>query len=53
MQKINLYEAKTNFSKIINHVSETGESYIIARNGKPVAKIVPLPLLRKRHALVS
>ncbi|MFJ5340503.1 type II toxin-antitoxin system Phd/YefM family antitoxin [Pectobacterium sp. CHL-2024] len=47
MQKINLYEAKTNLSKIINHVSETGESYVIARNGKPVAKIVPLTMTEK------
>ncbi|WP_409306236.1 type II toxin-antitoxin system Phd/YefM family antitoxin [Pectobacterium sp. B1J-3] len=42
VQKINLYGAKSNFSKIIKHVSETGESYVIARNGKPVAKNVPL-----------
>lgn len=42
MRKMNLYEAKTHFSKVISHVAETGETYIIARNGKPVAKIVPL-----------
>lgn len=39
---MNLYDAKTHFSKVISHVAETGETYIIARNGKPVAKIVPL-----------
>lgn len=42
MRKMNLYDAKTHFSKVISHVAETGETYIIARNGKPVAKIVPL-----------
>ena len=39
---MNLYDAKTHFSKVIAHVAETGETYVIARNGKPVAKIVPL-----------
>lgn len=47
MQKMNLYDAKTNFSKVINTVAETGETYIIARNGKPVAKIVPLTATEK------
>lgn len=42
MRKMNLYDAKTHFSKVIAHVADTGETYIIARNGKPVAKIVPL-----------
>ena len=42
MKQLNLYEAKTHFSKVINHVAETGETYIIARNGTPMVKIVPV-----------
>lgn len=42
MQKLNLYDAKTNLSKLIANVAATGETYIIARNGQPMAKIVPL-----------
>lgn len=40
MQKYNMYEAKTNFSKIINLV-EHNEEVLISRNGKPVTKIIP------------
>jgi len=42
MHKLNLYDAKTHFSKLVADVAATGEEYIIARNGKPVAKLVPL-----------
>ncbi len=37
--QINIYEAKTAFSKLINRVI-AGEEIIIARAGKPVAKLV-------------
>ncbi len=40
MQKFNMYEAKTNFSKIINLV-EHNEEILISRNGTAVAKIIP------------
>jgi prevent-host-death family protein len=39
--KINIHEAKTNFSKLIEK-AEAGEEIIIARSGKPVAKLVGL-----------
>ncbi|TCL06188.1 MULTISPECIES: type II toxin-antitoxin system Phd/YefM family antitoxin [Sodalis] len=47
MQKVNLYDAKTHLSRIISKVQETGETYVIARNGKPMAKIVPLSAAEK------
>jgi len=47
MKTLNLYEAKTHLSKVISHVAETGETYIIARNGTPMAKIVPITPLEK------
>ena len=40
MNPINIHEAKTQLSKLIEAV-ETGEEIVIARAGKPVAKLVP------------
>ena len=40
--QVNIFEAKTDFSKLIRLVELRREEFItIARNGKPVAKIVP------------
>ena len=40
--QVNVYEAKTDFSKLIRLVESRREEFItIARNGQPVAKIVP------------
>jgi len=39
--KANIYEAKTNFSKLLARMSE-GEEVIITRAGKPVARLVPI-----------
>jgi len=39
--QFNIYEAKTNLSRIIERV-ESGEEVVICRSGHPVAKIVPL-----------
>lgn len=36
MKTFNVYEAKTNFSKLLDMVV-AGEEVVIARNGKPVA----------------
>ena len=41
MKEINIYEAKTNLSKIVNDVLE-GEEIIIGRAGLPLVKIVPI-----------
>jgi len=41
MGKINVHDAKTHFSRILNRV-QSGEEIIIAKAGKPVARIVPL-----------
>ena len=38
--QVNIYEAKSNLSKLINRVI-AGEEVIVARSGKPVAKLVP------------
>ncbi|WP_034386376.1 type II toxin-antitoxin system Phd/YefM family antitoxin [Deinococcus sp. YIM 77859] len=41
MRTINLYDAKNQFSKLVDAV-EGGEIVVIARNGKPAVKLVPL-----------
>ena len=40
MPVTNIHEAKTHFSKLLERVGE-GEEIIIAKAGKPVAKLVP------------
>ena len=41
MAIINIHDAKTHFSKILIRVNR-GEEVIIAKAGKPVAKIIPI-----------
>lgn len=41
MDQVNMHEAKTQLSKLVARV-ESGEEIIIARRGKPVAKLVGL-----------
>jgi prevent-host-death family protein len=41
MVQVNTHDAKTHFSKLLKRV-QAGEEVIIARGGKPVAKLVPL-----------
>ena len=38
--QVNIHDAKTHFSRLINQVL-TGEDVIIARDGKPLVKLVP------------
>jgi prevent-host-death family protein len=40
MRVVNLYEAKTHLSRLVDQVA-AGEEVVIARAGKPVAKLVP------------
>ena len=42
MRIINIHDAKTQFSKLIDAVTQ-GEEIVIARAGKPVAMLVPMP----------
>jgi prevent-host-death family protein len=41
MKTLNVHEAKTKLSAVLADVSEKGEKYVICRNGKPVADLVP------------
>ncbi len=42
MINVNVHEAKTTLSALLVAVEEKGESILICRNGKPVAKLVPI-----------
>lgn len=42
MEVVNVYEAKTHLSRLLDRVL-AGEEIVIGRAGKPVARLVPLP----------
>ena len=48
MVTVNVHEAKTNLSRLLVQV-EAGEDIIIARNGKPVARLVGVQKPGKRQ----
>jgi prevent-host-death family protein len=39
--EVNVHEAKTHLSRLLRRVAE-GEEIIISRNGRPVARLVPV-----------
>jgi prevent-host-death family protein len=41
VKQVNVHEAKTHLSKLLDE-AEAGEEIIIARGGKPAARLVPL-----------
>ena len=46
MKQVNLYEAKTDLSALVEEAAAGGE-IIIAKNGKPKAKLVALDAVRE------
>jgi prevent-host-death family protein len=50
--EVNIHEAKTHLSKLLERVA-VGEEVIIAKAGKPVAKLVPLSAEPKTRVLGS
>ena len=41
MQKINIHDAKTNLSRLVDQAAQ-GESFVIAKSGKPMVKVSAL-----------
>ena len=41
MVTVNVHEAKSNLSRLLRQV-EAGEEVVIARNGRPVARLAPI-----------
>ena len=46
MKSVNIHEAKTHLSRLIERV-EAGEEIIIAKAGRPAARLVPIEGVRK------
>ncbi|MFA5081773.1 MAG: type II toxin-antitoxin system prevent-host-death family antitoxin [Hydrogenophilaceae bacterium] len=43
MQTVSLFDAKTHLSRLIDQIaSGTEEEIVISRNGKPVARVLPI-----------
>ena len=47
MESVNIHQAKTHLSRLLERVA-TGEEILIAKSGKPIAKLVPLPAEPRR-----
>ncbi len=45
LEQVNMHEAKTHLSKLVERV-EGGEEIVISRAGKPAAKLVPMPQVK-------
>jgi antitoxin (DNA-binding transcriptional repressor) of toxin-antitoxin stability system len=41
MKSLNVHEAKTKLSSVLTQIETRGEKFLICRNGKPVADLVP------------
>ncbi|HSX72724.1 MAG TPA: type II toxin-antitoxin system prevent-host-death family antitoxin, partial [Shinella sp.] len=41
MRTVNIHEAKTNLSRLVEQAAK-GESFVIAKAGKPLVRVVPL-----------
>jgi prevent-host-death family protein len=52
MMEVNVHEAKTHFSRLLQRVA-MGEEVIIAKAGTPVAKLVPITTTPKKRILGS
>lgn len=50
MQTVNIHEAKTQLSRFIDQATQ-GVSIIIARAGRPVARLMPLEAVKKTRQL--
>lgn len=51
LMEVNIHEAKTHFSKILQRAL-AGEEVIISRAGEPIAKLVPIaPRVRRRFGV--
>lgn len=48
--QVNLYEAKTQLSSLVDRAA-AGEEIVIAKNGKPMARLVAIPATRPKRDL--
>ena len=50
MKQVNVHEAKTHLSRLLEEV-ETGEEIVVAKAGRPVAKLSPIRAKGRRRKL--
>jgi prevent-host-death family protein len=50
MRSINIHEAKTHLSRLVDEVS-AGEEIVIAKAGKPLARLIPFRVPNQRRKL--
>jgi len=50
MKSVGIFAAKTHFSALVGE-AERGETILVTRNGKPVARIMPPEPVAKRRAM--
>ena len=50
MNKVNIHQAKTQFSRLVD-MAASGKEIIIAKSGKPVARLVPYAPIRESRKL--
>jgi len=48
METVNIHEAKTHFSRLVDAAAK-GEEIIIAKAGKPTARLVPMERVRTKR----
>jgi len=51
MKQVNLYQAKTDLSALVEEAAG-GEEIVIAKNGKPKAKLVPIEAAERKRERV-
>lgn len=54
-ETMNIHDAKTNLSKVIDAVVNDGTEYIIAKAGKPMVRVIPytVPAKKKRVGMLE
>ena len=52
VRSVNVHQAKTELSRLLKEV-EAGGEVVIARNGEPVARLVPFPAVGARRFRVD
>ena len=51
MKIVNVHEAKSTLSRLIEEVTRTGKAVVIARAGRPVAQLVPVKVAHGKRKL--
>ena len=50
-ETMNIHDAKTNLSKLVDQVVNSGCEYIIAKAGKPMVKVIPYTAPEKKKRM--